>query len=295
MLVYLKLLLTAAFWGGTFIAGRAVAKNLDPFSAALLRFTLASVFLLLLTLKVEGRFPRMKREQVIPIVLLGIAGICAYHIFFFAGLKIIDAGRAALIVATTPIFITIFSWFFFREKLNLAKVIGIITSVIGVTIVISRGNLVEILDGNIGWGELCIFGCVLSWTTYSLIGKAMMAEVSPLVLITYSSVIGTIGLFIPAYFNGVLWNLGNYSTMDWLCIFYLAIFGTVIGLVWYYEGIKNIGPVKAGLFINFVPIFAIVLAFFILGEPITISLLIGAILVIFGVYLVNRTYAGSKI
>ena len=147
MFIYLKLLLTALFWGGTFIAARAVAKNVGPFSAAFLRFIIASVFLLLLTLKVEGRLPKIKRRQFISVILLGMTGVFAYNVFFFKGLKIINAGRAALIVATIPIFITIFSWCFFREKLNLIKVAGIITSVIGVVIVISGGNPAGILDG----------------------------------------------------------------------------------------------------------------------------------------------------
>jgi drug/metabolite transporter (DMT)-like permease len=79
-----------------------------------------------------------------------------------------------------------------------------------------------------------------------------------------------------------------YSKMEWLSLLYLGIFGTVLGFVWYYEGIKAIGPMKASQFINFVPISAIVLAFLILGEPVTPSLLVGTILVCSGVYLTNR-------
>lgn len=291
---YLKLLLTAIFWGGTFIAGRVVAQNIDPFSAAFLRFAIASVFLLLLTWKIEGKLPALKRGQILPVILLGMTGIFAYNVFFFSGLKVIEAGRAALIIATIPIFISIFSSCFFRERLTLIKVAGILISVSGAVIVVSRGNPVEILGGGLGWGELYILGCVLGWTTYSLIGKAMMGSLSPLVLITYSVVVGAVGLFVPAYFNGMMRNLTHYSATDWVSIIYLAIFGTVIGFVWYYEGIKDIGPTKAGLFINFVPISAILLAFFILKESITLSLLIGAILVCSGVYLTNRTYAERK-
>jgi drug/metabolite transporter (DMT)-like permease len=71
----------------------------------------------------------------------------------------------------------------------------------------------------------------------------------------------------------------------------LGLFGTVLGFVWYYQGIQRIGPVRAGLFINFVPVFALLLAFFILKEPVTPSLLIGAVLVSSGVYL---TTLGSR-
>ncbi|UCF65056.1 MAG: DMT family transporter, partial [bacterium] len=72
---------------------------------------------------------------------------------------------------------------------------------------------------------------------------------------------------------------------------YLGFFGTVLGFIWYYQGIKELGPLKAGIFINFVPISAIILSFFILREPITISLFGGAILVIIGVYFTNISRA----
>ncbi|MHC4565703.1 MAG: DMT family transporter [Planctomycetota bacterium] len=83
-------------------------------------------------------------------------------------------------------------------------------------------------------------------------------------------------------------NIAHQSARDWLCISYLGIFGTVIGFVWYYQGVERLGPTKAGLFINFVPIFGILSAFLILREQVTFSLAIGAVLVISGVYLTNR-------
>lgn len=295
MFVYVKLLLTAIFWGGTFIAGRVVVRNVDPFSASFLRFAIASAFLLLLTLKLEGRLPRIKTSHILPVIALGLTGVLAYNIFFFKGLELIEASRAALIIATCPIFITIFSSCFFKEKLTPLKVAGILISVTGTAIVISRGNLTEILDRGLGAGELFIFCCVLSWVVYSLIGKAMMAGLSPLVLVTYSCVIGAVGLFVPACLNGLIRNIPDYSTADWLGILYLALFGTVLGFVWYYEGIDKIGPIKAGLFINFVPPSAVLLAFLILAEPITLSLLIGTILVTSGVYLTNRPPAARTV
>jgi drug/metabolite transporter (DMT)-like permease len=75
--------------------------------------------------------------------------------------------------------------------------------------------------------------------------------------------------------------------VDWLSLFFLAFFGTVVGFVWYYEGIKSIGPTRAGLFINFVPVSAICLAWLLLGEPVTLSLLTGAVFVGTGVYMTN--------
>jgi drug/metabolite transporter (DMT)-like permease len=289
MKIYLKLLLTAIFWGGTFAAGRLVTQNVGPYSIAFLRFTIASVLLLLLTWRIEGKLPGLKGSQIMPVILLGITGIFIYNVMFFKGLKIIEAGRASLIVATCPIFITICSAIFLREKINLVKGLGIAISVCGAMIVISKGNISRVLEGGLGLGELYIFCCVLSWVAYSLIGKAVMNNLSPLASVSYSAAIGAAALSIPAFFDGLVQSIASQSVIDWLCISYLGVFGTVIGFVWYYQGVERIGPTKAGLFINFVPISAILCASFILREPITLSLAVGAVLVISGVYLTNRT------
>ncbi|MHC4641369.1 MAG: DMT family transporter, partial [Planctomycetota bacterium] len=182
---------------------------------------------------------------------------------------------------------------FFKERINIFKAIGIVISVCGAIVVISKGDISQIFEGNLSRGELYIFCCVLCWVTYSLIGKAVMNDLSPLVSVSYSAVVGAIALAVPAYFEGLFQNIGNIALLDWVSILYLSIFGTVIGFVWYYEGVQRIGPTKAGLFINLVPIFAILLSFLILKEAITISLLIGAVLVISGVYITN-TGQGKK-
>jgi len=287
MLIYLKLLLTAIFWGGTFVAGRSLAQNVGPFSAAFFRFAVASVFLVFLTWKIEGKLPITKGSQIFSILLLGLTGVFCYNLFFFKGLKLIEAGRAAIIIANNPILIALFSAVFFKEKLNAVKIAGIVISVSGAMVAISRGNLAELLEGNLGWGEFYIFLCVASWVVFSLLGKAVMSGLSPLASVTCSSITGTLLLFIPA-FREDLTHCMDYSISDWGNILYLGFFGTVLGFVWFYEGIDQIGPTKAGLFINFVPISAILLAFLILGEPLTVSLLVGTILVTTGVYLTNR-------
>jgi drug/metabolite transporter (DMT)-like permease len=159
-------------------------------------------------------------------------------------------------------------------------------------IVISNGDLMALFTLGLGRGELLIFGCVISWVVYSILGKKAMNDLSPIASVCYSSIAGTLLLLFPALFKGVALNIGTYHLLEWAGLFYLGFFGTVLGFFWYYEGIKALGPMKAGIFINFVPISAIVLSFFILKEPITLSLLIGATFVIAGIYLTNR--AGLK-
>ncbi len=288
LIIYVKLFLTAVFWGGTFIAGRVVAREVGPYSTAFFRFVIASLFLLFLTRRENGGFPGLRNAQIIPIILLGATGVFAYNVFFFKGLKLINAGRASLIIANNPVVIALFATYLFREKLGLIKILGIILSVCGAIVVISKGNPVSMLHGALGWGDFFIFLCVLCWAAFSLIGKAAMDGLSPLVATTYSCLVGTVALFIPACTEGMITSFVHYSGTAWFSIVYLGFFGTVLGFVWYYEGIDAIGATKASQFINFVPISAVLLAFIILGEPITFSLATGTAFVCLGVYLTNK-------
>ncbi|MCL5279327.1 MAG: DMT family transporter [Planctomycetes bacterium] len=286
--IYIKLVLTAIFWGGTFIAGRQVAQDLGPFSIAFLRFAMASVLLLSLTRIQEGRFPRVSPGQLVLVVLLGLTGVFAYNALFFKGLSLIEASRASLIVATCPAFIAIASVLFLHERLALVQAIGIPLSILGAAVVIAKGDLRRIATGGVGLGELYILGCVLNWAAYSLLGKVALRRLSPLVSVSYSSLAGAIALAFPALYEGLARTVHRASWLDWTSMAYLAVCGTVIGFVWFYEGVQRIGATRAGLFINFVPISAVILAFFMLREPITWSLALGAALVLSGVYLTNR-------
>lgn len=287
--VYVKLLLMAVFWGGTFIAGKVAAQRVGPFSAAFLRFVIASAFLCLVALRMEGRLPRLRRRQLLPVFLLGMTGVFAYNVFFFKGLKLIEAGRAAIIIANNPICIALFSALLFRERLTPLRLAGILISIGGAVVVITRGDWHMIGSGAVGPGELFILGCVASWVAFSLIGKVLLAELSPLASVLYAALSGALCLAVPAWQEGLLADWTTYTPADWASLFYLGFFGTVLGFVWYYQGIQRIGPTKAGVFINFVPISAILFSFVILREPLTLSLLFGALMVLTGVYLTNRT------
>lgn len=287
MLIYLQLFGAAAFWGGTFIAGRIVSREMDPYSAAFIRFTIASIFLLSIIRWRQGYLPLLKRNQILPVCLLGMTGIFSYNVLFFSGLHTVHAGRASLIIALNPVMISLCSSIIFKERLTTVKGLGILVSFTGAAIVITYGNLAGILDTPLSRGDLFIFGCVASWVAYSLIGKAVMTGLSPLLSVGYSSAVGALALMIPAAAHGVFQQLGRISPLEWGSLFYLGFFGTVLGFFWYYRGINRIGPMRASVFINFVPVSAIALAYLILDEPVTWSLVFGAMLVISGVLLTN--------
>jgi drug/metabolite transporter (DMT)-like permease len=288
MLIYLKLFLTATFWGGTFVAARVVAQHVGPYSASFLRFLTASLFLVVMIRLKEGRIPRLERHQILPAVLLGMTGVFAYNVFFFLGMKTVTAGRASLIVACNPVLISLLSAFFFRERLSAGKLLGIVLCLTGAALVISRGDLPSLFRGGVGWGELFLFGCVASWVAYSLVGKVIMKDFSPLAAVTYSCLIGGAALFVPACLEDLPGLIGGFYTVDWLGIFFLGFFGTVLGFFWYYEGIRTIGLSRASVFINFVPVTGVFFGWLLLGEAVNLSLILGAALVMAGIWLTNR-------
>ena len=288
MVVYGKLFLTAIFWGGTFVAARVVAQDVAPYSASFLRFLTASLFLFAMIILKEGRVPPPKRHQVTPAILLGMTGVFAYNVFFFFGMKTVSAGRASLIVASNPVFISLLSAFFFRERLDAGKAMGILLCLTGATLVISRGDILSLFTGGVGWGEVFILGCVASWVAYSLIGKFIMRDFSPLAAVTYSCLIGCAALLPPALMEDITGLIGGFPLRDWIGLLYLGFFGTVLGFFWYYEGIRAIGPSRAAVFINFVPVSGVFFGWLLLAEAVNLSLLTGATLVLGGVYLTNR-------
>jgi drug/metabolite transporter (DMT)-like permease len=292
-LIYLKLLLMALFWGGTFIAGRDLAGEIRPFAAAFLRFTMASTVLVLLTLYTHRGWPKIQPGQWLPLLLLGLSGVFAYNAFFFKGLEMIEAGRAAVIVATNPVLIALFAALLLREKLDRWKVAGILLSVFGAIVVITDGEPAQVLDAGLGSGELYIFGCVLAWVVYTLVGRIALRGMTPLVAVTWSALLGTLMLLPMALLDGLVGGIASYPPSVWLGTAYLGLFGTVLAFVWYYQGIRAIGSTRAGQFINFVPVSGVALSAWLLDEPLTPALLIGLALVSVGVYLTNRPTAPS--
>ena len=285
---YLRLSLAALFWGGTFVAGRLVSLEVGPYTAAFIRFLLATLCLLPFMIKEEGRLPGLTFRQGVAVILLGLTGVFAYNVLFFSGLKTVEAGRAALIIATNPVLIALFSFLLFGERFHLAKVVGVLCSVTGAVVVISRGDPSALLQGNLGMGELYLLGCVFSWVIYTLLGKRVMTGLKPLTAVTYSCLVGVLALFPPAIQEGLFPTLGTVSPVSVIGLLYLAVFGTALGFVWFYRGVYEIGPTRAGQFITLVPVSAVLLGILILGEEPSPSLLGGGALSIAGLILTNR-------
>jgi len=275
-------------WGGTFTSARILGNQLDPAVSAFLRFLIASTILLLVLYYKEGGFPRVSKKQLLPILGMGLTGIAMYNLLFFYGLVHAEASRGSMITATNPLLTALGAAFLFRERFTLVRIVGFVICIVGVLLIISRGDLESLLTEGVGLGELAFIGCAFSWAAYTLIGRLMSSQLSSLAVIAYASSIGTVILFFAALNSNLMDAVSTLSMNTGLNLLYLAVLATVIGFVWFQEGVKQLGAAKAAVFIYFMPVSAVFWAYLILDEKLTCVLALGAALVISGIYLVNK-------
>ena len=159
-------------------------------------------------------------------------------------------------------------------------------SVSGALLVASKGDMAILL--NFSSGDKAVLGAMLCWAVYSIIGKQLLKTMTPITAVTYASIAGTLILAPLALYSCDLSLLTRLPCTIWLALLYLAIPGTVVALLFFYQGIESIGVVKAGIFINLIPVSTLLLSIPLLGERFSSSTLIGTAMVILGVFTVNR-------
>jgi drug/metabolite transporter (DMT)-like permease len=293
--VYAKLTLVAIVWGASFIAGRIVSAEMDAVTAALWRYIVAATTLVAVALLLEHGLPRLTAQQWLGVVVLGILGVAMYNLCFMYGLQTVPASRASLIIALNPAATLIGGALFLHEPLSRSRVLGIALALLGVTVELSGGNPMNLFERGPLLGELAMFGCVVSWAAYTLLGKRMLGEgVSSLAATTYAALAGTLLLVA---INAVTGNLHvpQASPKAWWCIAFIGVFSTALAYVWFYDGVRAIGPAPTAVFINLVPVVAIALGVLALGEKLVPSMAIGAALVVSGVFIINRAPVASPV
>jgi drug/metabolite transporter (DMT)-like permease len=292
--VYVKLVFVSAFWGGTFIAGRLLARALPPLTAATGRFAIAVAVLLLLAWRREGGLPRLSRSQLLATLGLGLTGIFLYNLCFFGALSRMPAGRTALFIALNPIVVALASAVLLRERLGVTRWLGIALAFMGAAVVLTRGSPVAALQDlrqSFGVGELLMLCGICSWAAYTLIGRVALRGLTPLAATTWSALWGLALLACGTAFELPALDGSRFTLPVWLAMAYLGVFGTVLGFLWFNEGVKAIGPSRTAIFNNLVPVFGVSFAAVILGEPVLPSMVAGGALVLAGVALTNRRAA----
>jgi len=285
-MLYLKLVLMAVFWSGVFPAVNIMLKSMGLFTSVFLRFWAAAVILLIVLRLREHRLPRPSPREAVLVVGLGLLGITLYNSLFMAGLGLVEASRAAVIVPTNPAFTALFAALLLKERFSAARAAGIVCCVFGALWVLARGDARAFLELNFGTGELILVVCIFMWSAYTLLGRIALSALPPLALTTYVMTAGSLALALPAWLEQD--SLAGATWQAWVALGYLIVFGTVLPFLWFNEGVKALGAARASQFINLVPPIAVAESVLILGEPMTPALYVGAALVVVGLYLTNK-------
>jgi drug/metabolite transporter (DMT)-like permease len=284
--IYLKLVLMGVFWSGVFPAISIVLKSMGLFTSVFLRFACAALVLLLLLYLRERRLPRLSPREFVLVVGLGLLGITIYNTLFTAGLALVEASRAALIVPTNPAFTALFAALLLKERLGRTRAFGVALCVLGALWVLARGDLRTFTELQFGVGEMILVLCIFMWSAYTLLGRVALSTLSPLALTAYVMAAGCLPLALPASVEGA--PLGEVTWQGWVAFGYLVLFGTVIPFLWFYEGVKVLGAARASQFINLVPPLAVLESVWLLDEPVSRGTVVGTVLVVAGLYLTNK-------
>lgn len=279
------------FWSGVFPAVNILLRSMGIFTSVFLRFACAAVVLLVILVLRQGRLQRLSPRELVLVVGLGLLGITLYNTLFTAGLSLVEASRAALIVPTNPAFTALFAALLLKERLGKTRAIGVALCVLGALWVLSRGDPRSFAALELGTGELILALCIFIWSAYTLLGRVALSTLSPLALTAYVMAAGTLPLAVPAWLEAS--PLAQVTWQSWAAFAYLVLFGTVIPFLWFYEGVKALGAARAAQFINLVPPLAVAESIVLLGEPFSPSLVLGTAFVVAGLYLTNKPKSRS--
>lgn len=288
---YFLLTLMALCFGGTWVAGKVAVDAIPPMTLAATRFTLAS-FLLWLWARARRTGVRPPTRRDLPLVLgMGLTAVAAYNVLFLYGLKLAPASDGAIIVpGLAPILTAVLAWPVLGERIGRWGAAGLATALAGLVLVMGP-------SGGAGssrfLGDLLFFLGAGCWAIYSVIGKTATARFNPVNATLYGTVTGTL-LLLPFALAERGWTtLVRAPLAAWAGAVYLAVFGTVLAFVFFYEGVSRIGAARATSFAFLVPMFGVVSSVLMLGERLVPLTIVGGGLVLGGLWLVQRQPAAQ--
>ncbi len=278
----LYLLVTTAvfFWGANFPLAGFVLSDLPPLWAAALRFVLGAA----LVFAIAGA----RREKILaPLsrhfgtyLMLGVVGIVAFNIFFFYALRYTSANNAALIMGTNPLFTAVLAALILREQITLRHLIALPVALGGVAIVVTQGKLGSLAALNLSIGDALMLGADLFWALYNVLCRRHMPAGSALVNNGWIMTAGAAVLLAVALGSGApLAPLGAKASA---AMTVMTIGGTVLAYLFWNAGLARLGAARTALFINLVPVFAMLVGA-VFGTSPTPAQLAGGLLVLGGV------------
>jgi drug/metabolite transporter (DMT)-like permease len=274
----------AVIWGVNFSVVKYGTQVMAPLGYNVLRMGLGCVVLLAMATFRAG--PKPVWRDRLSLMGLGVLGHCIYQVLFITGLSRTRAGTAALVVAATPAVVAIVARVTGHERLARRAVMGIVLSISGVILVLG-GSLSA--DGAASLiGDLMILGAVVCWAFYTTGLVPFTRHVEPVQLAAWTLLGGVLPLALIAAPALLRTDWAGITWLTWGAVAYSGILAMVIAYLFWYRGVRQIGPTRTAMYANLQPVVAVLVAWMVLHEVPTLTQGIGAVTVIGGLYL-SRT------
>ncbi len=288
-IAYIFLVLATLFWSGNFIVGKAASLfEIPPFTLNFYRWTFAWLILAPFTFKEIFQKKSYILNNIKLILILGITSITVFNSIVYYSLNFTQVISGVLMISTIPVMIIFFCWVLKIEKTNFYQILGVIFSLLGVVVILTKADLNKLLDLNFNKGDLWMVVAMFSWAMYSALLRKKKFELSQTSLLQVIISAGLI-LLLPAYLiEMVLGHTVNINLPFVLTLSYVVIFPGLASFIFWIKGITLIGSNRSGIFLHLMPIFSTILAILIFKEKFMIFHLIGAILIITGIILSSK-------
>lgn len=296
LLVHASLLLTALLWGGNATALKYLLRDLAPTELMFLRCAAAAGFFAVVLVLTGRPVIPIRRGDALRLVGIGLLGVTVVNVAFVVGTDLIPATLAALIVTSNPIHTAVISRVLLGEPLTRRKVAGIGLAFGGLLIVLflgvgERGSLDP---GTVKGAAIVALG-PFAWAFYTVLSKPLLARYPPVHVAAYTTIAGSL-LFLPLPFvrAGTLAHIAALDARGWGAALFATLFGFVLAYILWYRGLRVLAPSQAAVYIYFVPVFGLLVAWLVLGERPTLFLLLGGAAILAGVVLTNSTPRSAR-
>ena len=285
---YLLLTLTMLAWASNWIAGRALHPYTTAVQLAFGRWLVALLILLPFTSKALWQQRHTVASNWGILLLLGGTGVALFNVLLYLSVSYTEAVNAVLVSSSQPIVIMVFSFLFFRERINLWQGAGIVLSLLGVLWLITRGEPGHLLNFRFNKGDLLALAAMPTWALYTVLLRFRPGQLSSLVFLTVLVLVG-LSLLLPPFLWE--WWRGDLNPLAWRSmagIVYVAVVPSLTGLIFWNRAVLLLGPNRAGQTIHLVPLFTAAMAFLALGERLHAYHLLAALLIFSGITLSSR-------
>ncbi len=276
-----SLILSMICWAFSFVWIKQAFISFNPLTIVVMRLSISAV-LLFVILKLLKQLIPMQRKDIKWFMLLAFFEPFLYFMGETFGLELVSSTVGAVIVSTIPLFAPITDRLIFKSRISWANIIGILVSFTGVLFLIFKDDFS--LAAPIK-GILLVFLAVFSTLGYAIVLKKLPYEYNAVSIITYQNAIGFL-YFLPLFLTFDLPRLDEkpFTGEALYAVISLAVVASSLAFIFFTYGMRKIGITKANVFVNMIPVFTAILAWWVLGEVITLQMFAGILLVISGVF-----------